>query len=108
MVDDIIKVVLKAEEQANKQIMEAYAQADTMKDSPNKPSDQLYDTTVTTCKKEAEASRELAKKKAAERSKRIMEDCESEVAKIQLLGQKNMDKAVELILKEITSGAHVP
>ena len=107
MVDDIIKAILKAEEQANKQIMEAHAQADTMKDSPNEPSDQLY-TTVTSCKKEAEDSRGLAKKKAAERSTRIMEDCESEVAKIQLLGQKNMGKAVELILKEITSGAHVP
>lgn len=108
MADDIIKAILKAEEQANKQIMEAQAQAVTMKDSPNEPSDHLYNTTVTSCKKEAEDSKGLAKKKAAERSKRIMEDCESEVAKIQLLGQKNLAKAVELILKEITSGAHVP
>lgn len=104
MTDEIITAILKAEEQAAREISEASTQADQIRESANASQDDIFDSMVASCKKEAEASRESARQKALERSKKIMDECENEVAKLRAIDEKTLMKAAELALSEILSG----
>ena len=108
MVDEIIAAILKAEEQARREISEATIEADRIKEDSGTSYDDIFNKIVDSCKKEAEQSRQQAKQRASERVKRIMSECESEVAKLRALDQKTLMRAVEMVLKEVVSGGAKP
>jgi len=108
MVDVIIAAILKAEEQASREISEAAVEADKIREESGGSHDDIFNKIVDSCKKEAEQSRQQAKQRAAERVKKIMSECDSEVAKLRALDQKTLMKAVEMVLKEVTSGGAKP
>jgi len=108
MADEIVTAILEAEEQASREVSEASVQADKIRESANVSHDDTYDRMVASCKREAEASRELAKQTALERAKKIKDECQSEVARLRAIDEPTLTKAVELILNEILSGGSEP
>ena len=102
--DQIIKEILEAEEKANEGISEASMKAEQMKDTIKVPQDELYDKKIEACKEEAKTIRESAKQTALEESKKIMEECENELAILESRAMKHMHKAVEAIMKKILYG----
>jgi vacuolar-type H+-ATPase subunit H len=92
MMDQIIKEILKAEEKANEGISEASMKAEQMKDTIEVPQDELFDKKIATCKEEAKIIRESAKQNASEESKKIMEECENELAVLESQARKHMRK----------------
>jgi vacuolar-type H+-ATPase subunit H len=104
MMDQIIKAILEAEEKANVGISEASMKAERMKDTIKVPKDELYDNKLAGCKEEAKKIRESAKKTASDESKKIMEECENELAELESHARKHMHKAVETIVKRILYG----
>jgi vacuolar-type H+-ATPase subunit H len=108
MPDEIVTVILETEEKASREVTEASVQADKIRESANVSHDDTYDRMVASCKREAEASHELAKQTALERAKKIMDECQSEVARLKAIDEPRLTKAVELILNEILSGGSEP
>ncbi|MEM2942014.1 MAG: hypothetical protein QXT81_01135 [Candidatus Bathyarchaeia archaeon] len=108
MTDEIIKAILEAEEQADREISEAKLEADRMKAGPDTSVEDVYNRVVESCKKKAEESRREAMQRARERVKKIMSECESEVSRLRSLDERAVSKAVELVLKEVVSGANSP
>jgi vacuolar-type H+-ATPase subunit H len=108
MTDEIIRAILEAEEQADREISEAKIEADRIKANPDTSVEDVYNRIVESCKKKAEESKREATQRAKERVKKIMSECESEVSRLRSLDEKTVSRAVELVLKEIMSGAVNP
>lgn len=102
--DQIIKEILEAEEKANEGISEASMKAERMKDTIKVPQDELHDKKIAACKEEAKTIRESAKKTASDELKKIMEECEDELADLESQAREHMSKAVETIVKGILHG----
>ncbi|MBS7623851.1 hypothetical protein KEJ39_09330 [Candidatus Bathyarchaeota archaeon] len=108
MTDEIITAILEAEEQADREISEAKIEADRIKVRPDTSIEEVYNRIVESCKKKAEESKREATQRASERAKKIMSECESEVSRLRSLDEQTISKAVELVLKEVISGAVNP
>ena len=108
MVDEIITAILKSEEQASQRISQANVEADKIKEESGISHDNIFNRIVDSCKKEAEQSRQQAKQRASERVKKIMSECDSEVAKLRVLDHKTLMKAVEMVFEEIISSGGKP
>lgn len=65
MVDKIIEAILKAEEEANRDVSEASIQANKIRENWNISTGETFETIVASCEKAADESRQLAKQKVA-------------------------------------------